>query len=171
MTAVTVFVANAICAPPAREFVIIGFPPINRHCLMTLPRRLLSLLCATTLALSVAACAAPGQAQQMKQGSFQLVPRQSVDLAPGVALAFDKVDDSRCPPDVKCIWAGKLSYTFALKTPESAEVFTLGPDRPEYTSPALHGARIVLDTQAIPAPRPSQAAAAPHPVMLKVIGQ
>jgi hypothetical protein len=138
---------------------------------MTLPRRLLSLLCASTLALAVAACAAPGQTQHMKQGSFQLVPHQSVDLAPGVALALNSVDDSRCPPDVKCIWAGKLSYTFALKTPESTEAFTLGPDHPEYTSPALHGARIVLDTQAIPAARPSQAAAAPHPVTLKVIEQ
>jgi hypothetical protein len=138
---------------------------------MTLPRRLLSLLCATTLSLAVAACAAPGQPQQMKQGSFQLMPRQSVDLAPGVALAYNSVNDSRCPPGVQCIWAGKLSYLFALKTPESSEVFSLGPDQPEYTSPALHGARIVLDTQAIPQAAPPQAKAAPHPVMLKVIGQ
>jgi hypothetical protein len=138
---------------------------------MSLPRRLLSLFCATAISLAVAACAAPGQPQQMKQGSFQLMPHQSVDLAPGVALAYDSVNDSRCPPDVKCIWAGKLSYLFALKTPDSAETFSLGPDQPEYTSPALHGARIVLDTQVIPAPKASQAAAAPHPVTLKVIGQ
>jgi hypothetical protein len=99
------------------------------------------------------------------------VPHQTVDLGPGVALAFDSVNDSRCPPDVQCIWAGTLSYQFALKTPESAEVFTLGPGRPEYTSPALHGARIVLDEQAIPPARASLAAPVPHAVSLKVVNQ
>jgi hypothetical protein len=135
------------------------------------PRRLLSLLCATASALVLQACAADGQALQMKPGSFQLVPHQTVDLGPGIALAYDSVNDSRCPPGVQCMWAGTVSYQFALKTPDSAEVFTLGPGKAEYTSPALHGARIVLDVQAIPPARVSQAAAAPHAVSLKVLSQ
>jgi hypothetical protein len=136
---------------------------------MTPPCRLLPLLIASSLVLQ--ACAATAEVQQMRQGSFQLVPHQTVDLGPGVALAFDSVNDSRCPPDVQCIWAGTLSYQFALKTPESAEVFTLGPGRPEYTSPALHGARIVLDEKAIPPARASLAAPVPHAVSLKVVNQ
>jgi hypothetical protein len=142
---------------------------------MTPLRRPLSLPLAFAMALAVSACAAPGGAQQMRQGSFQLVPHQVADLAPGVALAYDKVNDSRCPPDVQCMWAGTVSYLFSLKTPESAEVFELSPAKPEYTSPALHGARIVLDQQAIPPVRPAQAAQAaapaPHPVTLKLVNQ
>jgi hypothetical protein len=139
---------------------------------MTLPRRFLSLPCAATLAMAVAACAAPSQQpQQVKQGSFQLAPHQGLDLAPGVALAYNSVNDSRCPQAVQCIAAGKLSYQFALKTPQSAEVFSLSPEQPVYTSPALQGARIVLDTQALPAARAAPGAATPQVVTLKVIGQ
>jgi hypothetical protein len=137
---------------------------------MTLLRRSLSLPCAAALALAVAACAAPPPPQQVRQGSFHLAPHQGLDLGPGVALAYNSVTDSRCPPDVQCISAGKLSYQFALKTPEAAEVFSLSPEQPEYTSPALHGARIVLDTQVVPA-RAARGAATPQAVTLKVIGQ
>jgi hypothetical protein len=137
---------------------------------MTPPRRLLSLFCAIASALVLQACAATAEVQ-MRQGSFQLVPHQTVDLAPGVALAFNSVSDSRCPPDVQCIWAGTVSYQFALKTPDAAEVFTLGPGKAEYTSPALHGARIVLDEQAIPPARAAQAAPVPHAVSLKVVNR
>ncbi|TFW28733.1 hypothetical protein [Massilia horti] len=135
---------------------------------MTLLRRLLPSTCAIVTALVVAACATPGESK-MKEGSFQLLPLQAVDLAPGIALAYDNVSDSRCPPDVRCMWAGKLSFEFSLKTPDGNEAFSLSPEQPTYISPALHGARIVLDTQAVPPPRASQAAPAPTPVTLKVL--
>jgi hypothetical protein len=146
---------------------------------MTPMRRLLPFLCASAAVLALQACAGvagaglagAGVTQPVKQGSFQLLPRQSIDLAPGIALAYDSVSDSRCPPDVQCMWAGQLSYQFALKTPDSAEVFSLGPGRPEYTSPALHGMRIVLDIQAIPSPRTAQAVPVPQAVALRVLGQ
>jgi hypothetical protein len=136
---------------------------------MTLSRRILSSLCAVALALTLDGCASAGP-QQMKASSLQLVPHQSVELAPGTTLTYDSVSDSRCPPDVKCIWAGKLSYQFTLKGPAASDSFSLGPDQLEYTSPALHGARVVLDEKAIPAAHASQAAPEPHPVTLKVSG-
>jgi hypothetical protein len=135
---------------------------------MTLPRRILPALSASTLALTLGACASAGPAHRMNQASVHLLPQQSVELAPGATLTYDSVSDSRCPPDVKCIWAGTLAYQFSLTTPGATEAFALGPARLEYTSPALHGARIVLDDQAIPPARPSQAAPAPHAVTLKV---
>ena len=136
---------------------------------MTLPRRILPLPCALALALTLGGCASAGP-PQMKPGSLQLVPQQSVELAPGTTLTYDSVSDSRCPPDVKCIWAGKLSYQFTLKGPGASDSFSLGPDKLEYTSPALPGAHVVLDEKAIPAARASQAAPVPHPVTLKVSG-
>ncbi|MFL6675557.1 MAG: hypothetical protein ACJ8LG_19955 [Massilia sp.] len=135
---------------------------------MTLLRRILPALSASALALALAACASAGPTPPMKQGSFRLLPQQSVELAPGATLTYDSVSDSRCPPDVKCIWAGKLAYQFSLKTPEATEAFALGPGQLQYSSPALHGASVVLDEHAIPPARASQAAPAAHAVTLKV---
>jgi hypothetical protein len=137
---------------------------------MTLSHRIPPPLCVAVFALTVGGCASAGP-QQMKQGSLQLDPQQSVELAPGTTLTYDSVSDSRCPPDVKCMWAGKLSYRFTLHAPGASETFALGPDQPDYTSPALHGAHIVLDDKAIPAARASHAGPAAHPVTLKVSGQ
>lgn len=33
----------------------------------------------------------------------------------GLALTLVKIDDSRCPPDVQCVWAGELSPTFLVQ--------------------------------------------------------
>jgi hypothetical protein len=136
---------------------------------MTLFRRMPSSPCAVALALTLGGCSSAGP-QQMEAGSLQLVPQQSVELAPGTTLTYDSVSDSRCPPDVKCIWAGKLSYQFTLKGPAASDSFSLGPDKLEYTSPALHGAHVVLDEKAIPPAHAAQAAPEPHPVTLKVSG-
>jgi hypothetical protein len=141
----------------------------KRKALMTLFRRILPSLCAVALAPTLGGCASAGP-PPMKPGSLRLVPQQSVELAPGTTLTYDSVSDSRCPPDVKCIWAGKLSYQFTLKGPGASDTFSLGPDKLEYTSPALHGAHVVLDDKAIPPARAAQATPAPHPVTLKVSG-
>jgi hypothetical protein len=129
-----------------------------------LPRRLHLLILATSVALT--GCPSTGPIRQMNEGTYTLQPHQVLDLAPGVALAYYSFNDSRCPPDVMCPWAGKLVYEFSLKTPGANEIFTLGPGQPDYTSPALGGMHIVLDERTIPPPRPSQAPPLPHPVTL-----
>jgi hypothetical protein len=148
------------------DFAIIGFCT-KPESLMTLFRRMPFSPCAIALALALSGCASAGP-QQMEAGTLHLVPHQSVELAPGTTLTYDSVSDSRCPPDVKCIWAGKLSYQFTLNGPGASDTFSLGPDQLDYTSPALHGAHIVLDDKAIPPARAAQAAPEPHPVTLKV---
>jgi hypothetical protein len=137
---------------------------------MTVLRRTPPLLSALAMALILGACASAAS-KQITAGSFRLLPHQSVELGWHTTLAYDSYSDSRCPPDVKCIWAGALSYQFTLKGPQSSEAFALGPDRPEYTSPSLHGARIVLDKAAIPAAHASQAKSEPHAVTLTVSPQ
>lgn len=134
---------------------------------MKLPRRLLPL--SAVLALALGACAAtPAPNRQAGRAPFHLLPNESIDLAPGVTLTYDSLSDSRCPPDVTCIWAGKLSYQFTLHTGRKAEPFALGPGQSSYVPAALNGKRIVLDESALPPARQSQAAPAKLPVTLKV---
>jgi hypothetical protein len=127
-------------------------------------RRLILLAFAT---LVLAGCASPAAAPPDRH--LTLAERESAVLGPQLTLTYDGISDSRCPPDVKCIWAGKLSYQFRLTGAAGAESFSLGPDQPAYSAAALHGARIVLDLAAVPPARAAQASAATHPVTLKVI--
>ena len=47
--------------------------------------------------------------------SYELRPGQSADLGAGVQLVFDTViSDSRCPVDVRCVWAGEAKLNFIL---------------------------------------------------------
>jgi len=103
------------------------------------------------LCLTLAACAAPATPQAA--GPFTLERGQGVELAPGLSLRFDAVDDSRCPGGVQCIWAGKLDYRFSIRRAGAAlDSFTLSPGQPSATPAALDGRRIVLDQSSIPAP-------------------
>jgi hypothetical protein len=105
----------------------------------------LPILCAM-----LAGCATP---MPPVLGSFTLEPGQHLAVAPGTNLHFDAVDDSRCPPNVHCIWAGKLSYRFSLQRGgKEVEAFELSPWQPEARPAALGGRRILLDASAIPAP-------------------
>jgi gamma-glutamyltranspeptidase/glutathione hydrolase len=74
-------------------------------------------------------------------------------LARGLVLTYDSYSDSRCPANARCVWAGRLIFRFLIDGPAGVEEFTLGPDQPTATPAALHGARITLDTSAIPPAR------------------
>jgi len=135
---------------------------------MKLPRRLLLLSSVIALALALGACTVAPPNRQAGLAPFNLLPHERIDLASGVTLTYDSLSDSRCPPDVKCIWAGKLSYQFTLTSGGASEPFALGPGQSTYAPAALPGQRIVLDEAAIPPARQSQAAPVDHPVTLKV---
>ena len=101
--------------------------------------------------IALAACATP--AAPRPAGPFTLERGASAELAPGLTLTFESVDDSRCPPGVQCVWAGRLGYRFSIRRGgEAPESFTLSPAQPEAAPGTLAGARILLDTATIPAP-------------------
>lgn len=122
------------------------------------PRALASI----AMALAAAASAAPPAGS-----TLSLAERQSITVAPGAILTYDSVNDSRCPPDVQCLVAGKVVYSFTLKRGDTLEHFTLSPAEPAFTSAVLNGQRVALAGSA-PAPRAKQAATA-HPVSIKVV--
>jgi hypothetical protein len=96
--------------------------------------------------LGLAACAgAP-----LKDGTYPLQPHQRVLISGGTTLTYDSFSDSRCPPNARCIWAGRLSFQFLLQGPDGTEEFSLGPDQLSATPSLLHGARVTLDPASIP---------------------
>lgn len=99
--------------------------------------------------LGLGACAAA----PIRDATYVLQPRQSVDLARGLTLSYDSFSDSRCPANVRCIWAGRLAFRFILQDGSGSEEFTLGPDQPAAAPAALHGGRIALDPGSVPPAR------------------
>lgn len=112
------------------------------------PPSLAALAAAVSMPI-LAGCAAPPP----QDAVYPLRPEQSVVLARGTVLTYDSYSDSRCPANTRCVWAGRLIFRFLIDGPNGAEEFTLGPDQPTATPASLHGARITLDTSAIPPAR------------------
>ncbi|NHZ62099.1 hypothetical protein [Massilia genomosp. 1] len=123
--------------------------------------------------------APPKEALMHRQNNQTVVlwPQTSVTLAPDTVLFFERVDDSRCPPDVFCITAGKIVYHFSLTFPTGQdtlivttgqEPFDLEPAKPTYISVQRPDLVITLATIP-PPPQPSNTPPPPpSPVRLTV---
>jgi len=99
--------------------------------------------------LGLAACTtAP-----IHDATYVLKPQQSLDLARGLTLTYDSFSDSRCPANVRCVWAGRLAFRFIVQGRDGSEEFTLGPDQPMAAPAALHGAHVALDLGSVPPAR------------------
>lgn len=56
-------------------------------------------------------------------------------VAPGTQLRFLRVvNDSRCPKDVQCVWAGEVTIEFELKSPSRKSRFELASARATSTA-------------------------------------
>jgi hypothetical protein len=105
------------------------------------------------LCTMLAACATTPPPPPPAVGTFTLATGQQMALAPDLIVQLDGVEDSRCPPGVQCIWAGKLAYRFSIRQAQGApDSFELTPTEPAAAPALLGGRRIVLDTAALPAP-------------------
>ncbi|MFB9243250.1 hypothetical protein IV454_13830 [Massilia antarctica] len=103
--------------------------------------------------------AAPVKEELMRpkqNGTVALLPQHSTLVAPDATLRYERVEDSRCPPDVVCISAGKIVYYFTLIYPTAVEPFTLEPAAPAYASLQRPELNIALAIDP-PPPRPSKA--------------
>lgn len=109
---------------------------------MRLPPRSLVLPLLTALALS--ACAGP---ERLPDTHHVLARHQQLVLGtqPRLSLTYEGANDSRCPPDARCVWPGQVAYRFTLRIDNVAQGFWLVQGKPGFTSPALRGARVELD--------------------------
>ena len=93
-----------------------------------------SILAATALALAGCSSVASGSGGDATSGdriadgrTFSMQPGQSVTLADDGVLRYERlVNDSRCMPDVQCVWAGDAELAFAWRSRSGAtEQFSL----------------------------------------------
>lgn len=111
------------------------------------------LLFAGLLPLSLAACATPasdGDGARVADGSgFTLQVGEQVRLADDSRLRYLRlVTDSRCPPDVQCVWAGDAIVALEWSPADSAaQAFELHTGK-EPRSQALGGRTLVLESLA-----------------------
>ena len=129
-------------------------PAFTRHS----PRRRIARPTLAALTIVAASCATVDTAIVAKPGvEFNLAAGQTATLSgTGYRITFDRVtEDSRCPIDVVCVWAGdaKIQLTIARSTaPADIRVLGLTPPNSETDS---NGVRIRFVSLA-PAPRQSE---------------
>ncbi len=130
---------------------------------MTSTLRALALAC-----LLLAGCASARVDDPVKAGAIVLHPATDAPLSRTVTLSFDRIADSRCPSNVRCVWAGSVAYHFTLSGMGGTEEFKLERGG-AFDSLRLKGVRIAL-SEAVPGPVQAMGAATlPHPVSLTVI--
>ena len=109
----------------------------------------------------------PASKDQTMDSTLTLQPQRSVAVGPST-LRYDGAEDSRCPPGMKCVWAGELAYKFTLSGPAGQEMFGLTEAKPSFDSATVPGARIALGKNDMPPISPAGAPAAVHPVTLTI---
>lgn len=97
-----------------------------------------------SVALAAALVLLPASAAPVSGSTLSMTEHQSITVAPGAVLTYDSVNDSRCPPGVQCVVAGKVVYSFTLTLGETREQFTLTPAAPSFSPAALDGKQIAL---------------------------
>jgi hypothetical protein len=130
--------------------------------------RTLGAACLVAAALSATACStSPGN--NVSHAVYTMLPGDSVPVGPtGPTLRYERANDSRCPPNVQCIWAGTISYEFVLIDSTTTEQFALTPAQPEFKSALVPGLRVTLG-QFEPPPVPPVGDPKPvYPVTIEV---
>lgn len=78
-------------------------------------------------ACSTTSAGGPAERKVDDGDSFKMAAGERVQLAQGDTLRYLRVDsDSRCPPDVRCVWAGDAEVVFEwTRSGGTPEPFTL----------------------------------------------
>jgi hypothetical protein len=126
-----------------------------------------ALAAASLLAGCAASPSAPPSKDQPMSSNVTLQPERSVALGPS-SLRYDGVEDSRCPPGMKCVWAGELAYKFTLSGPAGQEMFGLTAAKPSFASSTVPGATIALGQSDMPPVSTTGSASPSHPVTITI---
>jgi hypothetical protein len=120
---------------------------------------LLSAACVAGLGCASAAPPAP-----LANVPVKLAMGSSAELQPGLSISFDRVEDSRCPQGVQCVWAGQLLYFLSLHG-STVVNFDLSTRAPRFSAAGLS---IRLDDEQQAPPPVSGQPPPPYTVMLLV---
>ena len=99
----------------------------------------------TTLAACLlCACASAPPSDIPPLSTLTLLPHQAAPLGRQASVRVDRVEDSRCPPAVQCVWAGLLRYHLTLLGGAAPERFTLDQRAPSFASRQIPGLTVAL---------------------------
>lgn len=104
----------------------------------------------------------------VNDATLTLQPQQTLALGETIKLRYERADDSRCPSNARCVWAGTIVYHFTLIGKTASEPFKLDIDQPTFEAKTLKGVRIVLATTDPPPVRMTHQQPPPHPVTISV---
>lgn len=90
------------------------------------------------------ACASAPPSDIPPSSTLTLLPHQAAPLGRRASVRVDRVDDSRCPAGVQCVWAGVLRYHLTLEGGAAPESFTLDERAPSYASRQIPGLTVAL---------------------------
>ena len=68
--------------------------------------------------LALAGCSSVGRVldREAQFGNAEMyVVGETRTFADGLAVTLERIDDSRCKPDVQCVWAGELAPVLVLR--------------------------------------------------------
>lgn len=122
---------------------------------------------ATLLAGCATSPSASPSKEQPMSSNVTLQPERTTPVGPST-LRYDGAEDSRCPPGMKCVWAGELAYKFTLNGPAGQEMFGLTAAKPSFASATVPGATIALGQSDMPPVAAAGSAAPAHPVTVTI---
>ncbi len=94
-------------------------------------------------AMLLAGCAASSAEGPSLPLTTTLQPQASVAIG-AFTLLYQGADDSRCPLDAQCVWAGEIRYNFKLSGAAGSESFALTRAKPAHDATTVPGVRISL---------------------------
>jgi hypothetical protein len=115
--------------------------------------RFLRLALSTLLLAAVAACGAmptlPMRGAQFDNPETYAV-HETRTYADGLSVTLDRIDDSRCKPNVQCIWAGELAPMLTLRGGgvTGTRTVSLGTTRTQRAQVDGYGVTLVSATEA-----------------------
>ena len=80
---------------------------------------------AVTALLCLALVAAKAIPPAPLGNSISLAARESAQLSSGVTVRIDSIQDSRCPANAMCIWAGRVEVTVLLSQNTDSQAVNL----------------------------------------------
>lgn len=101
-------------------------------------------ICCAFVAYTLAGCAGVPASIPLHDGSYAMTATTTVAIGGGASVRYDAFTDSRCPPTAKCIWAGKVSYHFTLRSPAGTEAFALDYAGQHYQASSMPGLRFAI---------------------------
>jgi hypothetical protein len=82
------------------------------------------------LALALTGCTTPQRSPYTPEGSTEARIGQQVDVGGPKVVVLSVLEDSRCPAEVDCVWAGRVKVQVRVVLGSGPQLYELTSDQP-----------------------------------------